>query len=383
MLEKYCDLAYLAGTAAEDEAKFCENVSEMKELLQNGIMPVKDKIKPTEEKYNVEILGSCVSRVIMLNGKQTEHGMDNRYIKMNHFFDKNNIVFCMMPAPFPKEEVESVKASELWESSRIHSLKQCLDKSTVSLILNGKSDYLILDFYDFEVTHAIFRNTAFSTCANEFFTTELFKKHKSEITTFNWKDVPKFLYYPYIDLFFEKISEKYDNNHIILNRFRATSHYIDKQNKVQPIPEKFLQPFHANYHYNETVRNLENYIIDKYHPYVIDLSKYFVGDEHLWDNLNGAHFQKIFYEESFQIIKDIIFGQPKQKVFDGLTPKAVTEILETGLCADEFEKYLQNVSNPFCTGLSVDEFVSQLSMEKIAQNQEKIADKYRKFCIDT
>ena len=322
-LEQYCELIYSASIAVDNEDEFLGIIMKMKDIMLNNIMPIKKSIVSSEERYNIDILGSCVSRVIFLNGKLSEHGVENQYLKMNHFFDKNNIVLSMMPAPFSREEVESVKASELWDSSRIHSMIQCLDKSVVSLLLNGDSDYLILDFYDFQVSHAIFRNTGFSTCAFEFMNTSLYKKYKSEIITFNWKDVPTFLYYPYMDLFFEKISARYDSNHIILNRFKATSCYIDKKNSVQPLPNQFMQPYHANYNYNETVMKLENYIIDKYEPYVIDISKYFMGDEHLWENLNGAHFQKVFYEESFQIIRNIIFGHAKQKIYDKLTPSTV------------------------------------------------------------
>lgn len=48
----------------------------------------------------------------------------------------------------------------------------------------------------------------------------------------------------------------------------------------------------------------------------IDLSKYFMGDQNDWDNLNGAHFEREFYRETFDQIKRIIFGETDKRVYD-------------------------------------------------------------------
>ena len=41
-----------------------------------------------------------------------------------------------------------------------------------------------------------------------------------------------------------------------------------------------------------------------------------MGDNTLWENLNGAHFEREFYRESFDIIKDIIFHQPEKRLYN-------------------------------------------------------------------
>ena len=61
---------------------------------------------------------------------------------------------------------------------------------------------------------------------------------------------------------------------------------------------------------------LEQYFIDKYNPWVIDLSKYFMGDQNSWENLNGAHFEKQFYRETFFSKKRRGYEEDLQRKFD-------------------------------------------------------------------
>lgn len=333
-------------------------------------------ISVTTQTHRVDISGSCFSRVILLDGQTSLHHTATPYIEMGYFFDKNNIAFAMMPPPFSPHETEAIRPDELYDGSRIHSLKQCLNKSMVSMIMQDDADYLILDLYDYQVQHAFYKETAFSPCAHEFFNTELFRKYQEEIGVFYLAEMPDFLIYPYYDLFFEKIRSKFDSDHIILNRFRACSSYIDKKSQVQPIPEQFLQPYHANFKYNEKTRALEDYIIKKYNPYVIDLSKYFMGDESLWENLNGAHFQKSFYQESLKAMLQILFSKSSRRVYDTLSPGAVSEIFGGKLDDYELLKYLLAIETPFQTGSGLDGQYLELSNYELVKRRKEIAQAY-------
>ena len=108
---------------------------------------------------------------------------------------------------------------------------------------------------------------------------------------------------------------KYDANHIILNRFRANKYFLHTDGNIHTIPDDFKRPFQCNDKYNVACRNLEDYIINKYNPYVIDISPYFMGDSHIWDNLNAAHFEKEFYRETYTHIIDIIKGNTDERYF--------------------------------------------------------------------
>ena len=173
------------------------------------------------KKIKVDILGSCISRVVLIDGDYTIKGTADERIEVEYFFDKNNIVSCMMPAPFTKEEIESIRPEELYDRSRINSLKQGLTKETVQMILDGEAEYLILDLYALSVSVAVYKNTTFSNYAYEFYRTSLSKKYESQIGEINFMKLPTFIWYPYIDLFFKEIGKKFDKDHIILNRFHV------------------------------------------------------------------------------------------------------------------------------------------------------------------
>lgn len=96
----------------------------------------------------VNILGSCISRISLLDGDCLGHGIAHEHIDMDYFFDKQNIALSVMPPPFSENEIMEISANELWAQSRIHSLQQCLNKSTVNMLLEFDADWLVMDLFD-------------------------------------------------------------------------------------------------------------------------------------------------------------------------------------------------------------------------------------------
>lgn len=252
----------------------------------------------------------------MLRGDTKAHGTAGNSMELEYFLDKQNIVCAMMPAAFSDEEIESINLDCLYDKSRFKSLKQCLNKKTVQMLLQSDAEYLIIDLYDFHTDMVTYNHTVFSTCAHEFLNTHLFKAHVEKIQGTNFMMLPTWIWYPYVDLFFEKIMEKYDSDHIILNRFRSNKYYLAKDGFIKEIPSQFKKPWHSKDEHNDKIRQLEDYIIEKYNPYVIDLSKYYICDENKWDNLNGAHFEQEFYEQTFDAIEQIMTGQAAKRVYN-------------------------------------------------------------------
>lgn len=264
----------------------------------------------------VNVLGSCISRVSLLDGNTKGHGTADDDIELEYYLDKQNIVCCMMPKPFDDSQIERISAEELYDPSRIHSLKQCLYKNTISMLMNSDAEYLIMDLYDFQNNIAVYRDTSFSTCAHEFFQTKLYKENEKNIGVANLLNTSTWVWYPYIDLFFDKILNRYDSDHIIVNRFRANKYYLAKDGMIQTIPEMYRRPWHADYLYNSKLARVEEYIISRYKPWVIDLSKFYMCDENKWDNLNGAHFENAFYVETFKQIRRIINRETDNRYYD-------------------------------------------------------------------
>lgn len=256
-----------------------------------------------------------MSRVSLLDGNQHMHGIVDDGMELGYFLDKQNIVCAMMPPPFSREEVDAIEAQELWDKSRIYTVKQCLNKDTITLLMESDAEFLVMDLYDMQTDFAAYQATCFSTCAYEIFNTGLLKKYAKDVSAGNFCNLHPALWYGYVDLFFQRIMEKYDADHIILNRFRCNSYYLGKDGVIRQIPEEYKNPFQPNAKYNKALGDLEDYIIRRYNPYVIDLSKYFMGDANVWNNIQGAHFENEFYRETFDQIKRIVKGESKNKYY--------------------------------------------------------------------
>ena len=266
-------------------------------------------------KIKINALGGCVSRVSLLDGNLSGHGIADEDLELEYFLDKQNIVCAMMPAPFSREEVDAIQKDELWDKTRLETVKQCLNKETVDLLLSSSASYLVMDLYDMQTHFGAYGTTCFSACANEVFLTKLLHKYANEVETSNFFEIHPAIWYGYVDLFFQTIMKKYDSDHIILNRFRCNTYFLEPEGRILEIPPEFQQPFQPHPKYNVKLAKLENYIIEKYNPYVIDLSQYFMGDANLWDNIQGAHFEKEFYRETFDQIKRIVKGETDKRYY--------------------------------------------------------------------
>lgn len=306
----------------------------------------------------INILGSCVSRVSLLDGDQKGHGIADEDMELGYFFDKQNMVLCQMPAPFTKEEVATITVEELWDKSRIHVVHQSLNKDTLPMLMESDADYLVIDLMEFQTYFAVYGKTAFDTNAFEFMNTGLYQKYASDIRIANFLEMDEWIYYPYIDLFFGKVMTKYDADHIILNRFRANSYFLGKDGQIKNIPDAFKNKFQANDRFNYKLRQLEDYIIKKVNPYVIDISKYYMGCEQDWSNVQGAHFEKGFYHHTLDLIRHIINDKPTERVFD----KAE---FFTGKYPESYECDIDNLYNTMMVFLDNEEILWMNILDKL------------------
>jgi hypothetical protein len=146
-----------------------------------------------------------------------------------------------------------ISAEELCDKSRIISLHQCLNKSTVKMLLESDAEWLVMDLFDMQNDFLIFRETAFATCAHEYLRTNSFNK-KNDIKVANFMNLPKWIWYPYVDIFFEKILKNMIQ--VISNLFPSNTYYLDKDGRIMEIPDNFKNSYQANDKFNQPLREL-------------------------------------------------------------------------------------------------------------------------------
>lgn len=264
------------------------------------------------------VFGSCISRIALLDGNRTGHGVAADGIEIHYHVPCHNMICAVMPPPFSKSEVDSIRAEELCDRNQLRNVQQMLDKETLRLLLDPGAEWLLMDLYDMQLHVVATEITTFSVVTGipEFFRTALYDRYKDKIKMLNFLELPKWIVYPYVDLFFEKLLSRYDSDHIILNRFRSGTWYLDQDGVIRRIPDNLKDPWHSNDKYNAALAELEQYIIDKYRPYVIDMTKYYMGDANIWGHeVSGGHFETAFYHETLRQIVRIVRGEADERYF--------------------------------------------------------------------
>jgi len=347
-----------------------------------------NKKRDSSNPYLVDIYGSCVSRVIFLNGDLEAKGCIDPDIEINYFFDKHPVLSCVTPIPNTSilnvHTIENIRKEELWDKSErnLRGIKQELLKSTLPMICESKADFFVFDLYDFHTNLMVYDDTMFSPYKYEFFNTDLYKKNSSEFSKLFFPiEMPMGIWWGYVKKFFDTVFGKYGNERVILIRFTACSHYLSKDKKVMNIPNRFLNPWMANYKYNSKIRELEDKIIKEYSPHVIDLSKYYICVQSLFEDLQGAHFSKACYMESFEKVKEIIFNAEENTTknvshYASLSLNGIADILQKDMEQCEFERLWSVTESPVkalegCYALTK---ISQLPDKDIVVNRMFIGE---------
>jgi hypothetical protein len=205
----------------------------------------------------VDVHGSCVSRSIFNQDKSGD-------VSVGQNFSRNNIVSCMMPPvelEIPREELR-------YRSDYAYRcVEYALNKETVPRLLDSTADFLAVDFFDMCQHVAAIGHTTCQTYDYTLLNAPSFRNRMGGGGLL-FLEIPTYLWYGYVDLYWMNITEKYQNN-IILSRLNCCGEYLTKESAVAPLPERTL--FFGNEKYNKALAELEQYIIDKYKPYVIDI----------------------------------------------------------------------------------------------------------------
>ena len=313
----------------------------------------------------IDVHGSCVSLTIFNQDKSGE-------VKVGQNFSRNNVVSCMMPPidlQIPREELH-------YQSDYAYRcVEYALNKETVPRLMDSEAEFLAIDFFDMCQHIAIVGHTTCQTYDYTILNAPSFKKRTGG-KQINLFETPTCLWYSYIDIYWANMIEKFQNN-IILSRLSCCGQYMTKDHKVAPLPERVL--YFGNEKYNAALAELEQYIIDKYNPYVIDVSKYFIADEVYQPDATPVHYEENYAKSAWVIMRNILLNRPGRRYFDCLPLPVVADLLERDVSDTDFMKIWQKRAKPFTSFAFLDDICLWLDESEIIDNRQWLASLYRFF----
>lgn len=123
---------------------------------------------------------------------------------------------------------------------------------------------------------------------------------------------------------------------------------------------------------------LEDYIIDRYHPIVVDISKYFIPDENYNPDTTPVHFEESYNVLQSRIIQRILLNGEKG-YFDVLPSFIISDLLRRPVSDKDFCNIYSQRELPFNSGTVLDFIFQMQELEEIAANRRWIASVYQKY----
>ena len=313
----------------------------------------------------MDVHGSCVSRNIFRHDKFGE-------VEVGQNFSRNNIVSCMMPPV----ELQIPRTELHYRSDYAYRcVEYALNKETVPRLLDSEAMFLAVDFFDMCQHVAMVGHTTCQTYDYTILNAPTFKTCWTG-KQIHFFEIPTCLWYSYIDLYWMNMAAKYQNN-IILSRLSCCGQYLTKNRTVAPLPERVL--FFGNEKYNAALAELEQYVIDKYNPYVIDVSKYFISDINYEPDATPVHFEENYVKSAWDIMHHIILNRPDQRYFDCLPSSVTVDLLVRNIPDSDFTKIWQKRKKPFSSFAFLDDVFLWLNDSEVIGNRHWIASLYQFF----
>lgn len=314
-------------------------------------------MKEISNVMKVNVHGSCVSRDIFHMGDS---------IQVNQYCFRSNLVASVMEPADIFEDYE-----ELLIPGQPEFPNNAVEKSTIPRLIEAEGDFLVVDLFDFCQPVACTEKTTFSTYDGLFFSTRAYANHQSRIKNLNFFGIPTCLWYSYVDYYWRAMQERYGTEGIILVKLRCTDLYCTKNKHIKKIPD---HPFPCgDAKLNDDLEKLENYIIEKYRPYVIDISKYFIADENHNPDVTPVHFEKEFIKNSWDILEHIVKKRPEKRWFEEISTNTVSKILGRQISDAEFLTVWENQEHQFHSCSFMDDILKLCSQEEILKNRKWLA----------
>lgn len=255
----------------------------------------------TDEKLQLNIFGSCVSRDVLEVQKE-------RKILLQTYIARESIVSAVSPSVVLDEDKLNLD-SNFQRRMIMHDFQ----KDAFELFRSNQSDFILVDFID-ERFPLVKLGHSYVTYSNELMVSRYIKKPKlvelrKSISSSNWfkkekeikwkidkKDMDQF-----INLFCQQLLDLYKPEQIIVHEVYLSDTYISRDNKACSFPKNHLKN-------NKLLNEKYKYLYNKFKEYipnvrVIHCSHDYMADENNKWGLSPMHFQKEYYE---RVLEELI-----------------------------------------------------------------------------
>ena len=330
----------------------------------------------THNEILIDVHGSCVSYSVLSKKDDCAFQHHIPGVKTNLYFSHVNMAGSMTsPIAYEPNETDFI----LKDQHVIRNIITDLKKDAVSTLLSSSADYLFIDFYDMARSQWAYKNGSYTHVADlSIAAPDYYQRIQHDLLgSFRWIDLPTNLWYCHIDRYMDTMIKKYGANHIILNRLYLNRHYIDENSVLKEFSP--CTHYLGSYKENEKIRQLEEYIIQKYSIPNIDLSKYFISDYAFANDALSVHYETQYYQLATKSVQQILNGGSYNcNCLD--IESTIFKLRKMVFHSDGTDAWMDYIQGAGAFSLHcypvLDELFQTFSFEELAANREIIAFLY-------
>lgn len=250
----------------------------------------------------ISIIGSCISRDLFNSKVISDY---KKFFELYTYHGRSTFISLMQePFSFNKKDIE------LENKVDTTFIEDDFKKEGINRLAKYAPNYLMIDIL-FDVIFGviclndgnIISNNTWNLPKTSFYKYLNHEKDFKILTIADNSQKYFNLYKNSIDLFFDFLDEYCENTKVILNSVRLVSSYVDVKGDVVNNNSRFKNECFDNIYFLK----LENYIIDNFDVSVMTFNNNYLADaSHMW-GLAPHHYEKSFYRDKFNKLKDIVF----------------------------------------------------------------------------
>lgn len=304
--------------------------------VNNPELIVKQPIK-------LDIWGSCIAREAVKECSKN--------IILETYIYRNSPLNCFEPICKISDEILNNK--ELFNGSdwRKKIFYDETQRKSPEIIAKSQGEWLLIDLYDLcEVTYTLNGNPFILDYDMQQMKISSHLVDKKKINPLEYSD--KYIKQR-LDKYIKIIKEKYGEKIILINIF-YNKFFLNTKFKVEPFKHSFKELTDKNIFINKW----QSYVAKKLNCYVVDISKYFLGDERFIWGESPVHYENCFHVNCAKFVDKIISEKPKNKIFDSYpiqeklnrlieykNANGISNIVMDLFCLTELDKYIILLDN--------------------------------------